>query len=150
MFIQKIFDPSFPRAHHPIIRDSTSIWELTGLVLVQLGNRSFRDSCIQVCKSRLLEAPSFQSPSFFLRRSAVFAEYSLTWALPTCPVEIGFATLAASAKSSFSWYQIVEFTTHIAKFRSSVVDSSVFLSFPFLSFVLPKSIVVSTIQIERL
>jgi hypothetical protein len=48
--------PSFPRAHHPIIRDSTSIWEFTGLVLVQAGNRGFQDSCIQVCKSRLLAA----------------------------------------------------------------------------------------------
>jgi hypothetical protein len=47
VFIQENLYPSFPRAHHPIIRDSTSIWEFTGLVLVQVGNRSFRDSCIQ-------------------------------------------------------------------------------------------------------
>jgi hypothetical protein len=52
-----IFDPKYPsspRAHHPIICDSSLIWEFTGLVLVQVGNQSFQDSGMQVCKSRLL------------------------------------------------------------------------------------------------
>ena len=52
-----LFDPkspSFPRAHHLIICDSTLIWEFTRLVLVQVDNQSFQDSGMQVCKSRLL------------------------------------------------------------------------------------------------
>jgi hypothetical protein len=142
--------PSFPRAHHPIIRDSTSICMLTGLDLVQLGNRSFRDSFCQVCKSRLLAAVFFQSRLF----SAEVRN------LPTISPDL--SDTARSSRNRFRnpgslrkifvpvWSCWNEFIAHIARFWSSVVDSSFswrsinsFLS----TFVLPPlSGVISTIQ----
>ena len=57
--------PSFPRAHHPIIRDSTSIWEFAGLLLVQLGNRSFRDFLSKFVNPGFLQHCSLQRRSSF-------------------------------------------------------------------------------------
>ena len=125
--------PSFPRAHHPIIRDSTSIWEFTGQVLVQVGHRNFRDSCIQVCKSRLLSA-LFCSHLFFFAEVRNLYPLRAQWKLLSMgPVEIGFATSAASAKSLF-WYSAIWLSSHFALTQIATCSVSYHLisSFPFL------------------
>ena len=124
--------PSFPRAHHPIIRDLTSIWLFAGLDLVQLGNRSFRDFSCQVCKSRLLEVPSFRSRSFFAE---------------VCNLCTMFPDVGTTNRYSWNWirslgslrkilnFLVFEFTTqHVAKFWSIILLSTALSSFPFLLF----------------
>jgi hypothetical protein len=56
---------------------------------------------------------AFFTALHFLRRSATFARYSLTWPIPNSPVEIGFETFATSANliSSFWYHSLRSHTT---------------------------------------
>ena len=133
--------PSFPRAHHPIIRDSTSIWELTGLVLVQVGNRNFQDSFNQVCKSRLLEAPSFQSRLFFAELCNL-----IPWRRYYQQVQWNRICNLGSLRKTLLFLASECWVLRNTLQSFEVLLLTALSSFPFLP--LPKSIVVTTIQVK--
>ncbi len=126
--------PSFPRAHHPIVRDSTSMFHFAGLLLVQLGNRSFRDFLSKFVNPGFLQHCSFQSPSSFAEvpnLCTIFPEVTTT----NRSRRNRFRNFG-SLRKIFIRYHVVEFTTLFTMFEDllSTAQSLDIRSAPFLLF----------------